>query len=153
MGSLARTFIAVISGFLAMTLLVIAGTVAATALLVPGGLHAVQGQAAPAHLPPAYLAANLAISLAAAVAGGWLAARLAATAPLAHAAALAGVVLVMSVGSMPAAHPGQPAWYGWAIAVVGAAGALAGGWLRLRAATTRARAPRSPAAAARPSRP
>jgi hypothetical protein len=129
MRSLSRTFIAVISGFLAMTLLVIAGTVAATALLLPGGLHAVQGRAAPAHLPPAYLAANLAISLAAAVAGGWLAARLAVAAPFAHAAALAGVVLVMSVGSMPAAQPGHPAWYGWAIAVVGMAGVLAGGWL------------------------
>jgi len=135
MRSLARTFIAVMSGFLTMMLLVIAGTVAATALLLPGGLHAVQGESAPAHLPPAYLAANLAISLAAAVAGGWLTSKLAVQAPFAHAAALAVVVLVMSLGSMPSAQPGQPAWYGWAIAVLGVAGVLAGGWLLLRRGT------------------
>jgi len=136
MRSLARTFIAVMSGFLTMMLLVIAGTVAATALLLPGGLHAVQGESPPAHLPPAYLAANLAISLAAAVAGGWLTAKLAPTAPFAHTLALAAVTLVMSVGSMPAPQPGQPAWYGWAIAVLGVAGVLLGGWLLVRGGTS-----------------
>jgi hypothetical protein len=50
-----------------------------------------------------------------------------------HAALLAIVVLVLSVTSAAAAE-GFPAWYGVAAAILGVAGVLAGGWLRMAAA-------------------
>jgi len=138
MRSITRSAVAVIAGWLAMMLLVAAGTITA-ALLIPGGISAMRGTA-PARLA-AYLAANLAVSLAAAMAGGGLAARLAAKAPLAHAAVLAAAIGAMSVAYAGAPQPGQPGWYGAAIAVLGVAGALAGGLVVQRRAPAAGSAP------------
>jgi hypothetical protein len=82
-------------------------------------------------VPQTYLAANLAVSLAGAALGGWLAARFAPSAPGTHAAVLAAIVVVMSLATAigTGAAPGQPAWYPWVIGVVGLAGVLAGGAL------------------------
>jgi hypothetical protein len=68
-----------------------------------------------------------------AVLGGWLAARVAPRAPFAHAAVLAMLVLILSVGSMASAA-GYPMWYGAAAVILGVGGVLAGGWLRTAAA-------------------
>jgi MFS family permease len=66
--------------------------------------------------------------------GGWLTARLGASAPYAHAAALAAVVAVLSIEvalAMPT--PGQPGWYPSLLGIVAVTGVLLGGKLRAAA--------------------
>lgn len=124
---------AVLAGFLAATVLVMAATLVATSLMLP--------PSGPGMMPeptPTYLAVNLAYSVGAAVAGGWLAARLAGRAPLGHGMALGTILLVL--GLVAAALPSdgtkgsQPGWYLYAVALLGWIGATAGGMLRARAA-------------------
>jgi hypothetical protein len=71
----------------------------------------------------------------AAVIAGWLAARIAGYAELAHAIGLAAI---LAIGTLMAASgetpPHQPGWYVPVAGVVGVAGVLAGGWLRSAAA-------------------
>ena len=125
---------AVVAGLVAMVALVMVGTMAAAATLIPGGLTASSPQPPPVP-PPSYLAANVLVSVAAAVLGGWLAARLAPSRPMLHAGLLAAVVLVLSVVSFAQARngdTGQPLWYLLLVQAIGRAGALAGGWLRAR---------------------
>lgn len=111
-------------GFAAMTVAVIASTIVLAELLYP------QDPSAAGPAPASWLAVNFASSLAAAVLGGWLAARLAPRAPFVHAVALAAVALVLSgLAAIRGAAPGQPAWYPAALAAVALAGILAGGRL------------------------
>jgi hypothetical protein len=129
-----RSTLAILAGLLAIMLAVMVGVAAATVVFVPGGLASMRSAAAAAP-SAAYLVANLAVSMGAAVLGGWLTARLAPRAALVHVVVLALVLLAMSVapslgGRGPA--PGQPGWYAAAIAIVGVAGVLAGGWIRAR---------------------
>ena len=66
--------------------------------------------------------------------GGWLTARIGASAPYAHAAALAAVVAVLSIEvalAMPT--PGQPGWYPSLLGIVAVTGVLLGGKLRAAA--------------------
>lgn len=127
-----RSVAAVVLGFVTMAVIVMAGTMAAVAVLVPGGLAAAM-KAPPATPSARYLATNLIVSFAAAVAGGWVAARVAPRAPVAHLLALAALLLVMSlVTAATGETTGQPAWYPWTIAVLGLAGVAAGGYLRAR---------------------
>ena len=59
--------------------------------------------------------------------GGWLTARIGASAPYAHAAALAAVVAVLSIEvalAMPT--PGQPGWYPSLLGIVAVTGVLLG---------------------------
>lgn len=133
-----RSLAAVVAGYLTMALVVILGTVAATAAFVPGGLAALRAGAAAGVVPAGYLAANLVVSLLAAMLGGWVAARVATRAPLAHAASLAIAVAVFGlVTALRPAAPGQPAWYPWTIVVLGTAGVLLGGWIRASSANSR----------------
>ena len=124
-----RSIAAVVAGFGFMASTVMVGTMLASALFVPTG-------AAPRDpLPVVYLVANLATNLLAAVFGGWLAARIGASAPFGHAVALAAITAVLSIGAVvqaPAA--GQPTWYAVVVGVIGVAGVLAGGRLRAAAA-------------------
>lgn len=86
-------------------------------------------------LSSTYLAANLLVSLAAAVLGGWLTARLAPRVPMGHVLALAALLIAMSIVSATGdqAQPaGQPGWYPIGIAILGVLGVLAGGWLHTR---------------------
>lgn len=139
MQSIVRTAVAVLWGFLAMTLVVVSGTVVATTLFITGGLETVSQADAP--LPPIYLAANLGISLAAAVLGGWLASRLDVPGGWRPVLGTTLLVLVMSVANQAVPRSSSGAlvvWYPWALAVIGVAGTLAGGWLRLRSANGRA---------------
>jgi hypothetical protein len=122
-----RSIGAVLAGYAAMAVVVVLATKLAVKLMSlqapPGGMPAPTG---------GYLVVNLLYSFAAALLGGWITARLAASSPLGHAAALAGFALLMAVVSSLAGPQaqGQPAWYPWVIGLLGAAGVLAGGWLR-----------------------
>jgi hypothetical protein len=123
-----RSFLAVLSGYASMAIVVMALTPLAARLFIPEG--AVAG--AP------YLSANIAYSFAAAVLGGWVAARLAPRNPLAHGAALAGTILILSLTMLQAGSQSggpQPSWYPLATLVIGVAGSLIGAWWRARQQT------------------
>ncbi|HET9455388.1 MAG TPA: hypothetical protein VFO66_13975 [Gemmatimonadaceae bacterium] len=133
MQSILRTAVAILCGFLAMSLVVLSGTIVATTLFITGGLETVSRPDTP--LPALYLAANLGISLVAALLGGWLASRLDPPGGWRPVIGMAVLVLVMSVANqaVPRSSSGTPvAWYPWALVVIGVVGSLTGGWLRLR---------------------
>ena len=130
---LGRSFLAVLSGYLALAVAVVAMTPIAIWLFIPAELLK---QRPPAYTD-AYIVSNFVYSFVAAVLGGWVTARMAPRSPLAHAGALAGVMVIFALGDIlakgvPEAAAHQPSWYGWAVALTGAVGALAGGWLRAR---------------------
>jgi hypothetical protein len=105
-----RSAAAIVVGFVFMWATILVGTIVAGTHLVPGLLIRVIG----------------------AVFGGWLTARTAGRAPLAHAAVLAAVVGLIAILSGTAASA-VPIWYAVTAGVLGAAGVLAGGWLRAAA--------------------
>lgn len=121
--SLLRSAAAVVAGFGFLN----------TALWIGGGLIAAvlhqlgMGRAA--------VAAILVVSALAALMGGWITARIAGGAEMAHAAALAAlmaaITITVSLGERP---EGQPGWYAPVVGLLGVAGILAGGWLRASAA-------------------
>lgn len=126
-----RSVLSVIAGFAVMTVCVMGFTLAAMAVLYPGS-----PLDAPIDPSGTWIAVNLAYSLVAAVAGGWVTVKIATRARMGHAGALAVVVLAMSViGALAgaAAPDAQPGWYPVVIAAVGIAGVLIGGWLAARA--------------------
>jgi hypothetical protein len=125
-----RSALAVLAGFVGMSVIVMIGTFAAARAFFPAGLAAMRTRQAPTMAAPReYLIANLVLSFAAAVAGGWIAARLAPGASRGHADALAVLVLLMSAPAIirGKAQPGQPAWYPQVIAAIGVAGVVIGG--------------------------
>ncbi|MGH7566593.1 MAG: hypothetical protein ACREK2_07165 [Gemmatimonadota bacterium] len=128
-----RSVLAVLAGFAAMAIVVIVATVLFARLLYPDA-----EPGAPPTPTGAWLAINLAYSLAAAVLGGWLAAYLAPRAPFGHAVALAVVAAAMAIpGILSGGSPGQPAWYPAVLAALAIGGILLGGRLsprRLKAA-------------------
>ena len=68
------------------------------------------------------------------VLGGWLTARIGASAPYAHAAALAALVAVVSIdAAMAMPTPGQPGWYPSLLGIVAVTTVLLGGKLRAAA--------------------
>lgn len=133
-----RSIICVVAGFIVVMAVVIGGTAAATELIVEGGLEGAAARSADA-LPSTYFAANLIVSAMAAVLGGWVTARMAPDREMLHVFALAGLMILMSLpgilGYGPSA-PAQPAWYVYTMPVLGAAGAILGGWLRSRVVVT-----------------
>jgi hypothetical protein len=130
-----RSVAAIVAGFGFMASTVMIGTIVGTALFVPGGLEgATAGVPLPA-LPRAYLAASLVVSAAGALLGGWLAARIASFAPYGHAAVLAALVAILSIGSVASGPVDpQPGWYPSVIGMIGVVGVLLGGKLRAAAA-------------------
>lgn len=82
--------------------------------------------------PPgtAFLVTNLVVSALSAVAGGYATAVLAPHSPRGHTVGLALMVLAMSLSQLAHPAPGLPRWYPAALAVVGPACALLGGFLR-----------------------
>lgn len=116
-----RSLAGVILGFFTLVVLVLVTTPIAVKLLLKDPSGRPTGP---------YLAANLIFGLCSAGAGGWVAGAVAGRAPLVHAAILA--VLILALGLWTAAQggavrAGQPAWYGWTLPFVGAAGAVVGG--------------------------
>jgi hypothetical protein len=70
-----------------------------------------------------------------AVIGGWLTARIAGYAELAHAAGLAAIIAIGTIVAASAPLPAhQPGWYVPVAGLIGIAGVLFGGWLRSAAA-------------------
>jgi len=116
-----RSIGAVILGFLSLVILVLVTTPVAVKLLLKD----------PSQRPtPAYLFVNLLFGFACAAAGGWIAGHLAHHARLAHAAALATIVLLLGTWTAAqggAVRAGQPLWYAWTLPFIGAVGALVGG--------------------------
>jgi hypothetical protein len=116
-----RSVLAVITGYVLTAVIVIACTLLAAKYMIPE--DAVEP-------PRAYLIVNIAYSLLAAMAGGYLTAWIARRAPLAHAGALALVVVTMGVATMAGGPQGQAGVFGWGIVGLGVIGALGGGALR-----------------------
>lgn len=99
-----------------MVVVIVAGTLVAAAVLAsPEGVVT---------LP--YLVANLAVSLAAAVLGGWVVVRRAPRRPGAHAAVLGAVLVLLTLPGLGSPATGQPAWYPAALLLVGVAGVASG---------------------------
>jgi hypothetical protein len=130
---LGRSFLAVLSGYFATTIVIVVLTVLAARLLIPIELL----KQNPPGYTQQYLIANFLYSFLAAALGGWVTGRLAPQHPLAHAGALTAVMLAVAATEMASRAGGnaaysQPSWYGWSIVCVGAAGALTGGWILAR---------------------
>lgn len=130
---LGRSFLAILSGYLTLAIAVVLLTPVAVWLFIPAEML----KQRPPMYTDAYIVSNFVYSFGAAVLGGWVTARMAPRSPLHHAGALAAVMGIFALGDVlgkgaaeAAAH--QPSWYGWAVALTGAAGALAGGWIRAR---------------------
>jgi hypothetical protein len=123
-----RSIAAVVAGFGFMASTAMVGTILATALFMPGPPTS-------GAVPALYLAMKLGTTLIGAIFGGWIAARIALSAPMAHALALAALTAVLSVASAQQTAPsGQPVWYPILVGILGVAGILLGGKLRTAAA-------------------
>jgi hypothetical protein len=132
-----RSIGAVLAGFIVMAITIIVGTIALTAVLIPGGIATMRSPQPGGALPTGYLTANLTLSFLAAVLGGYLTVRLAASAPVIHALALGTLLMVMGIVTAAQAggagsSAGQPSWYPWVITTLGVVGVMAGGMLRAR---------------------
>jgi hypothetical protein len=85
-----------------------------------------------------FLFLNIVFSGIGGILGGWLTARIGATAPYGHAAALAAIVALLSIeAAMAIPTPGQPGWYPSVLGIVAVTGVLLGGKLRAAAAGVR----------------
>jgi hypothetical protein len=85
-----------------------------------------------------FLFLNLVFSGIGGILGGWLTARIAASAPYAHAAALAAIVALLAIeAALAIPTPGQPGWYPSALGMVAVTGVLLGGKLRAAAESVR----------------
>lgn len=129
MASVLRTFISLVAGFLTASLGVL-GVSALVALAFFDGDSGAEPSAA-------YIAFNLAYSFGFAVAGGWVAARIAVERPVLHGFLLAGVVISLSIPSAVAGprQPGEPPWYPWVLMLIVGIGAPLGGVIRARRQT------------------
>lgn len=119
-----RSFIAIVSSFVLIMAGVMIATVIATRIMLGSfmpdpGMQPTQ----------AFLAVNLAYSLAFAVSGGLLTARLAPRAPLLHAVILAAFLLALAAPSLLQPDPGVPSWYPGVITLIGPGGVILGGML------------------------
>lgn len=133
-----RSIICVVAGFVVVMAVWLAGTAAATELIVEGGLFgAATGPRS--ELPPEYFAANLVMSAMGAMLGGWVTARMAPAAEMAHVLALAVLIVLMSLPGLLGygeSQADQPVWYIYSLPVLGVGAAILGGWLRSRVVVT-----------------
>lgn len=151
MTGIVRTAIAILCGFLAMTLIVLSGTVVASSAFLADGMKGMSSPDAP--LPAAYLGANQLLTLVASLLGGWIASRLDPKAGWRPVIGLLVLVFTMSVANqaVPRGSTGTPvSWYPWMLIAAGVAGTVLGGWLRLRPRTGIVAAPASTAGLAGP---
>jgi hypothetical protein len=127
------SIVAVVGGFAVTAILVVVGTAVATAAILRD-----PARDPTAVVPALYLAVNLALSLLAAVAGGYVCSWIAPTRPFVHAVALAGFFEALSLATAvtSGAAPGQPTWYPWVIGLICASGVIAGGAIRIAVANS-----------------
>ena len=127
-----RSLAAIVAGLGFMAATVTVGTLVASSLL---GAQTPEGKPSASALS-AYLYLNLAVCAVGAIMGGWLAARIATHAPYGHAAAMAAIVALLSIGTATGAPaPGHPGWYPSTLLFVAVIGVLLGGKLRAAAST------------------
>lgn len=119
-----RSFAAVLVGSLAAAMLYLFGTAALFVLM-----HGIPLGASPGPMGAGELAANLALAVLAAGAGGWGAARIAGRQPVAHALVLALVIAAGAAWGFGKPTSQWPDWYPLAVAVLVIGGAVAGGRL------------------------
>jgi hypothetical protein len=132
-----RSVAAVVAGYVLMAVLVMATSAALMAAL-PGAFVAPDGTHKIPEPVAAWFAFALLYSFTFACAGGYLAARIAGSGELRHAAALAGLMAVMSL--LILADPGGriPKWWTAGEMIVGIAGVLLGArWREARARRAR----------------
>ena len=120
-----RAFLALLSGFATVALLVIAIT-PLLARMVPEWVGA-EGRPR-----PGYVFVNLGYSFLAAAAGGYVTAMAAYSNPLILVLALGIIVLLMAALSALQSRGKQPIWYQLALVAISPLGVLAGGLLRMR---------------------
>jgi hypothetical protein len=120
-----RAFLALLSGFATMAVLVIVIT-ALLGRLVPEWVGT-EGRPR-----PGYVFVNLGYSFLAAAAGGYVTALAAHSNPLILVLALGIVVLLMAALSALQSRGKQPVWYQLALVAISPLGVLAGGLLRMR---------------------
>ncbi len=123
---IARAFLALLAGFIAMALLV----AAATAMLTKLAPQWVGSHGKPR---PGYGVFHLIYSMAAACAGGYVTAWLTVSNPLIATLALALVVLLLGALSALQQRGRQPIWYQLTLVAIAPAGVFLGGVLRLHA--------------------
>jgi len=123
--SILRSVLAVLGGFLTMAIVVMMFT-GALKMLLPSWFPA---DGAPTG---SYLIVNVAYSFVAALAGGYVAAKLFAQLPMQHAIALGAFVLVMSIISAMYYKARQPRWYQMLLAVVMPLAVVLGSYIRTR---------------------
>jgi hypothetical protein len=111
-----RSVLAILAGFAVMFVIVIACTLLSVALM-----HLKTG-----HPTPGYLVLNVVYSLAAAVAGGWVAARVAGYRPITHGVALAALMFVQSALFLLQPAPSQPFLYQVFLTIVPPLAAIGG---------------------------
>jgi peptidoglycan/LPS O-acetylase OafA/YrhL len=118
-----RSTLAIIGGYLAMV---------AVVGLCTYGLMLLTPSWFPGAAPPAgpFLAVNIAYSVIAALAGGYVAAWIAPQRPVKHAVMLAVFALVMSIVSAVLQGDRQPRWYQVLLAVCMPMVIVLGGWVR-----------------------
>ena len=124
-----HAFLALLSGFATMGLLVAAITILLQKL-TPGWI----GETGkPGEKPkPGYIFVNLGYSFLAAAAGGYVTAWMARQNPLVHVLALAIVVLLLAALSALQQRGQQPVWYMLTLVALTPLGVFAGGLIRLR---------------------
>lgn len=125
-----KSVLAVFSGFLTMVILVMLFT-GALRMLAPSWFPVDGAPTGP------YLIANVLYSFLAAVAGGYVAARIASRLPVHHAIALASLVLCMSILSAVYYAARQPRWYQVLLAVMMPPTVVLGGYVRAAAMVRR----------------
>jgi hypothetical protein len=113
-----RSVLAVLAGFVLMVAIVIACTHALR-------LNAIQPT-------PGYLKINFACTMLAALAAGWLTARLAGYRPMAHGLALAMTMVLLGMVALMKPTPTQPWSYQFLLAAVPPFAVLLGSWIAAR---------------------
>ena len=120
MPTLARSFVAIVVGYMVMMLAVIVLTLIMVKTM---GLKS-------GHPTPGYLAINAIYSFLAAAIGGFVTASIAQVKPMQHAAVLAGVMFLMGIVSYMGYAGMQPRWYQLTMMIVPSLCALAGASLQ-----------------------
>jgi hypothetical protein len=130
-----RSVLAVVAG---LVVTIVVGMAGMAVLLV--GTYGVPLGMSPVTPGWPFLAANLAATALAGVAGGWVAASIARRRPVVHAIAVA-LALTALVGPSVRPRPREPVWFAHALLAMAVAAAVAGGALRgVRRATGSRRA-------------
>ena len=118
-----RSVLAILGGYLSMAIVIVLLT-ALLKIVLPDWFPRDGAPTA------SYLAFNIAYSLAAALAGGYVTAWIAARMPMLHSICLAGFVLFMSIASAIAYGNRQPRFYQVILTVLMPAAVVCGGWMR-----------------------